>query len=76
MKTYLVTVSNFDSPNLSFDISWINRKFRWEDPEQIQSEFHSYLSALADNTKKSPVICMSLAAKYMWPDASVQISCL
>lgn len=74
METYRILISNFDESLQTFDISWMNRKFRWEtEALEIPDALHIYLTALAENTRKPPSVCLTLSANHVWPEASVTI---
>ncbi len=74
METYRILISDFETELSSFDISWLNRKFRWVTEDSLPPDaMHDYLTALADNTKKPIAACLTLAAQHAFPDASVTI---
>ena len=74
METYRILISHFDESLQTFDISWMNRKFRWETNEtNLPNALHIYLTALAENTRKPPSVCLTLSANHVWPEASITV---
>jgi len=74
MQTYRILISDFDRDLESVDVTWVGRRFRWEDTNLTQANMvNPYLEALACNTKKPPATCLALAVAYAYPDASIEI---
>ena len=76
MEMYRILISDFDEELKTIEASWVGRKFRLEwvftDPGSVDMMVH-YLSALSVNTRKPIDICLALAAKYAFPDASIEV---
>ncbi len=74
MLTYRILISDFHEELRSLDVSWVGRKFLWPANQMSVAErMNDYLRALADNTRKPPATCMTLAAKYAFPEASIEV---
>jgi len=74
MQTYRVLISDFNHELESSDITWVGRRFRWDDTNLTQANMvNPYIEALASNTKKPPATCIALAVAYAYPDASIEV---